>query len=127
MRQGRHRDAMALTRQALEESPIDEPKVLAELATAAAAAATLAGDPSADRRIRQAETALEHAEGIARLEARLLSFKAMAATRHGDLASARDDYERALDVIETAELEADLPTYLLNAGTAHDHLGDLDS
>lgn len=125
LRSGRYEEALEIAGTSTDPGSVADAAVSAELATTQAAALLLSGKASADEAIEKAQKLLLRAGGMPRLAARLLTVQAIAATRRGDLEAARDRYGEALQVVEEAELDADLPTFLLNAGTAHDHLGQL--
>jgi transcriptional regulator with GAF, ATPase, and Fis domain len=59
------------------------------------------------------------------LRARCHAYRALGLTRHDRLDEATDAYRRALELIEAAGLDAELPIYLLNVGTAYHRQGRL--
>lgn len=126
LREGRYADAAKRLEIAPAHGSIADREVAAELATARAATALLAGDSGASALFKAAVTALRATRGMPRLSARLLSYQAMEATRKGELNKAQAYYQQALQTVEEAGLDALLPTFLLNLATAFDHLGQLE-
>ncbi len=59
------------------------------------------------------------------LRARAHSYRAIGLSRNGEFDEATDAYIRALEEIETAGLTGELPTFLLNVGTAYHRQGRL--
>lgn len=76
-------------------------------------------------RLDAAAEQLRHEDERGALTARLHTFRAMALSRTGALDQAAEAYRRALEEAERASLEADLPLYLLNVGTAYHRQGRL--
>ncbi len=68
---------------------------------------------------------LERAQAAPVLRARCHAYRALGLTRHDRLDEATDAYRRALEIIEGAGLDAELPIYLLNVGTAYHRQGRL--
>jgi len=126
LREGRYSDAAKRLEIAPAHGSVADREVAAELATARAATALLAGDSGASALFKSAVTALRATRGMPRLSARLLSYQAMEATRKGELNKAQAYYQQALQTVEEAGLDSLLPTFLLNLATAFDHLGQLE-
>ena len=97
--------------------------VLAQLSLTRAAASTFLGAADALELLEHAQTLLAKSGETGRSVARLHTFKAMALSRHGELDAAAESYRRALEEAERSGLDADLPTYLLNVGTAYHRQG----
>ena len=92
----------------------------------AAAPLALRGDPDGLERLAEIAPAVESDDAApAILRARLHAYRAIGLTRTGALDAATDAYLRALEHIEAAGLAAELPTYLLNVGTAYHRQGRL--
>ncbi len=87
---------------------------------------------AAPRAMRGEHDSLKELEDCVRLpdiaplyRARLHAYRGIGLTRAGRLDEACDAYVRALEIVEAEGLDGELPTYLLNAGTAYHRQGRL--
>ena len=126
LRQGEFHGAATRLNTAPAIPAVSNREIAAELATAHAAVSLLTGESDTPEEFRKAVDKLKAAGGMPQLTARLLTFQAMAATRVGKLERAQAIYQRALETVEQAGLDAHLPTFLLNLATSFDHLGNLE-
>lgn len=102
----------------------DEPTRL-HLELMALAGRAIRGDATAIEQLRDLGPQLD-VEGVsASLRARAHAYRAIGLNRRDELDDATDAYIRALEEIESAGLDAEMPTYLLNVGTAYHRQGRL--
>lgn len=87
------------------------------------APAALRGEPEALAALLELTNETRDAPAI--LLARAHSYRAVGLARRDELDDSTDAYIRALEVVETAGLAGELPTFLLNAGTAYHKQGKL--
>ena len=95
------------------------------LAMQRAAAAVFLGEADALECLDEAQRLLQSASTRGDDLARLYTFRAIALNHTGDLEGSARAYQQALEEAEQAGLQADLPIYLLNLGTAHHRQGRL--
>lgn len=85
----------------------------------------LMGKVAAIEALAELAPRLDTVDVDAMLRARLHAYRAIGLTSVGSLDEATDAHLRALEEIEAGGLSAELPTYLLNAGTAYHRQGRL--
>ncbi|MFU8804130.1 MAG: protein kinase domain-containing protein, partial [Bradymonadaceae bacterium] len=89
------------------------------------AARAFGSDALAMDELRALAPELASARVPAILRARCHAYRAFGLTRQDELDGATDAYLRALEEVETAGLDGELPLYLLNVGTAYHRQGRL--
>ncbi|QDG50470.1 GAF domain-containing protein [Persicimonas caeni] len=126
---GQFDDAKAFANKGLElaaKLPADGTEALrAHLELVLHAAGAIYGDRDAIAALEDLHERLEHPGVAPVLRARCHAYRALGLTRHDRLDEATDAYRRALEIIEGAGLDAELPIYLLNVGTAYHRQGRL--
>ena len=129
LRTGDPKLAMTTAQNALNEHstaeaiPPEQQLSYAQLAIYRGAAAFFAGDTHASDLLRKASNLLEQAGGRGLIKARLLTFMAMEHSHKGELELAALAYQQALDEAQEYGLDAELPIFLLNLGTAYHRQG----
>lgn len=99
--------------------------VAAQLQVLALAPDAMTGDAGALGALSDLAPSLEHSDVPPIVRARLHAYRALGLTRVGALDEASDAHLRALEQVERGGLSAELPTYLLNVGTAYHRQGRL--
>ncbi len=120
---GRMEDAESHARRGLDLDPT--PDVSNHLALLAHAPSAIRGVDEALRALESLAAEFETRNAPALLRARLHAYRAIGLGRADRLDEATDAHLRALEQVELGGLSAELPTYLLNAGTAYHRQGRL--
>lgn len=108
----------------VDETP-DLDRVETHLQVLEHASGAIHGDAADIEALASLAPKLETSEVAPQIVARCHAYRAMGLTRSDQFDDAADAYLRALEVIENAGLDAELPTYLLNVGTAYHRQGRL--
>ena len=122
---GRLEEARAHAEAGLVHVADAPPGVAAHLQVLQHAPGALRGDRDALGALAELATKLEAADVPHLLRARLHAYRAIGLGRADLLDEATDAHLRALEQIEQGGLSAELPTFLLNAGTAYHRQGRL--
>lgn len=121
---GKYEEAAAAAQVGLDRlGVLDDPLTRIHLALLESSPDALRGDRAALETLL--ELANESRSAPPLLLARAHSYRAIGLARRGELDESTDAYIRALEVVETAGLAAELPTFLLNVGTAYHKQGRL--
>ena len=124
LRNGRYHEAHDEAEQAQHIAEHLDASMRAQLEMTRGAALVFLGAAEAEAALAKAEKLADAADGVG-LRPRLATYKGIAASRRGALDEAVLAYQQALDAAEREGLRAQLPTYLLNLGTAYHRQGKL--